>query len=349
MTERHDVVVIGAGNAGLACAHRLAAAGVDVLVVEAAGRVGGRTMSGRFGRLWYNLGTQYIGGIGTPAEALAKDVGVELSPIYENCIALYAGGRLVTAESGAAFLARLPLPLLDKVSLVRTELGLERERRLSAKLTGNARTERRTMLDGMRFADLMKDARPAVRDIYRNLLLMMTGGDPERTSAFLGLLFTAGIGTPHGENHPPSETLLAVSGGTAALPMAVAAGLGQRVRTGVSVTAVRSGPSGIAVETSAGALQARACVVAVPAHDAVRIAPDLPEAVRSALATVEYGPFVSAILHLRCQGRGPWERLFHIGAVGLRFQAFNNLTYFSPARGTKPSSSPSPRATWRGT
>lgn len=330
MTERHDVVVIGAGNAGLACARRLAAGGHDVLVIEAADRVGGRSMSGRFGRLWYNLGTQYIGGIGTPAEALAKEAGVELSPIYENCIALYAGERLVTAESGVGFLARLPLPLLDKVSLVRTELGLEKERRLGAKLTGSARADRRATLDDMRFADLLKDARPAVRDVYRNLLLMMTGGEPERTSAFLGLLFTAGIGTPHGENHPPSETLLAVTGGTAALPIAVAAQLGARVRTGTPATSVRPGPSGIEIGTLAGVLQARACVVAVPAHDAVRIAPDLPEPVRAALATVEYGPFVSAILHLRCQGRGPWEKLFHVGAVGLRFQAFNNLTYFQP-------------------
>lgn len=330
MTERHDVIVIGAGNAGLACAHKLVAAGLGPLVLEAADRVGGRTMSGRFGALWYNLGTQYIGGIGTPAETLAKDVGVGLSPIFENCIALYAGGRLVTAESGPAFLARLPLPLLDKASLVRTELRLERERRAMTKLTGSDRAKQRATLDGIRFADLLQGARPAVRDIYRNLLLMMTGGAPEETSAFLGLLFTAGIGTPHREDHPPSETLLAVTGGTEALPAAVAVGLGGRLRMGMPAMSVRPGAGGVDIETPAGTLQARACVIAVQAPDAARIAPDLPAEVRTALAGVEYGPFVSAILRVRCQGRGPWDRLFHIGAIGLRFQAFNNLTYFQP-------------------
>ena len=37
-----DVVVVGAGVAGLAAAHHVAEAGFDVLVVEADDRVGGR-------------------------------------------------------------------------------------------------------------------------------------------------------------------------------------------------------------------------------------------------------------------------------------------------------------------
>lgn len=42
MSERRDVVVVGAGLAGLACARDLAHAGTDVLVVEARERPGGR-------------------------------------------------------------------------------------------------------------------------------------------------------------------------------------------------------------------------------------------------------------------------------------------------------------------
>jgi monoamine oxidase len=41
----HDVIVVGAGIAGLAAARRLAGAGLDVQVVEARDRVGGRTLS----------------------------------------------------------------------------------------------------------------------------------------------------------------------------------------------------------------------------------------------------------------------------------------------------------------
>ncbi|WP_346139473.1 flavin monoamine oxidase family protein [Saccharopolyspora erythraea] len=43
--DRFDVVVVGAGVSGLACAAALAAAGTDVLVAEARGRTGGRLLS----------------------------------------------------------------------------------------------------------------------------------------------------------------------------------------------------------------------------------------------------------------------------------------------------------------
>lgn len=46
--ERHDVVVIGAGLAGLAAARDLTQAGADVAVVEAADRLGGRAYAGPF-------------------------------------------------------------------------------------------------------------------------------------------------------------------------------------------------------------------------------------------------------------------------------------------------------------
>jgi len=41
ITDEHDVVVVGAGAAGIAATRRLIEAGVDVLLLEARNRVGG--------------------------------------------------------------------------------------------------------------------------------------------------------------------------------------------------------------------------------------------------------------------------------------------------------------------
>ncbi|MBI5087387.1 MAG: FAD-dependent oxidoreductase, partial [Actinobacteria bacterium] len=48
LAPQHEVVVIGAGLAGLRCATDLVAAGHDVVVLEARSRVGGRVWSHRF-------------------------------------------------------------------------------------------------------------------------------------------------------------------------------------------------------------------------------------------------------------------------------------------------------------
>jgi monoamine oxidase len=49
ITDEHDVVVVGAGAAGIAATRRLIEAGVDVLLLEARNRVGGRALSVRQG------------------------------------------------------------------------------------------------------------------------------------------------------------------------------------------------------------------------------------------------------------------------------------------------------------
>jgi monoamine oxidase len=74
--ERVEVVVIGAGIAGLSAARTLADAGRSVVVLEAADRIGGRTRTDRSLGLPFDLGASWIHGTeGNPITTLAAAAG----------------------------------------------------------------------------------------------------------------------------------------------------------------------------------------------------------------------------------------------------------------------------------
>jgi monoamine oxidase len=94
MTEV-DVVVVGAGFAGLAAARDLVAAGRSVAVVEARDRVGGRVRNESIGPdTVVEVGGQWVGPTQDHVLALAKDLGVETFPTYDTgARVLHFGGK----------------------------------------------------------------------------------------------------------------------------------------------------------------------------------------------------------------------------------------------------------------
>ena len=78
MTEsKDDVVVIGAGMAGLTAARALAEAGLKVLVVEAQDRIGGRILTRHVGDEAIELGAEFIHGRPPELWALIDEAGLE--------------------------------------------------------------------------------------------------------------------------------------------------------------------------------------------------------------------------------------------------------------------------------
>ena len=80
--SHHDVIVIGAGLAGLRCAADLVAAGREPLVLEARPRVGGRVWSHRFADgQWAERGAEFVDRAHREVLALAAALGLELCDV----------------------------------------------------------------------------------------------------------------------------------------------------------------------------------------------------------------------------------------------------------------------------
>ncbi|HEU5098766.1 MAG TPA: NAD(P)/FAD-dependent oxidoreductase, partial [Roseiflexaceae bacterium] len=93
-----DVLVIGAGAAGLAAAQALASAGRRVIVLEARNRIGGRVWTDRtFARIPIERGAEFIHGAQADSWALVRRAGLRTESFSR-----WQGRRIVTEESRLA-------------------------------------------------------------------------------------------------------------------------------------------------------------------------------------------------------------------------------------------------------
>ncbi len=275
-----SVVVVGAGLSGLAAARRLTTEGVDVVVLEARERVGGRTEGHVLADgTPLELGGQWIGPTQNRMYALVEELGLEHFRTYndEGQLLFDLGGRQSRAKSHRGALPRLgPFALADLAQ------GLARFERLAARvsLTEPWNSPRADVLDGQTFETwIRRNLRTPIGRASFHMACEAVFAADSTDMSLLHALFYVHSGTDF-------ETLLSVDrgaqqdrivGGSIRIAETMAAGLGERVRLGDPVRTVAQDGAGVRVTTRAGeTFEGRHVIVTLPPTLAGRLEYDPP-------------------------------------------------------------------------
>ncbi|GLW48302.1 protoporphyrinogen oxidase [Streptomyces sp. NBRC 14336] len=308
--DHGHVVVVGAGIAGLAAAHRLLAEGRRVTVLEAAERVGGKLLPGEIAGVRVDLGAESMLARRPEAVDLAREVGLDekLQPPATATASLWTRGALRPMPKGHV----MGVPgTADAVAGVLSADGLAR----IARDTELPRTEVGDDIAVGRYV-AERVGREVVDRLVEPLLGGVYAGDAYRISmrSAVPQLFQAArthhclteavreIQAKAAANPQTGPVFMGIEGGIGTLPLAVAESVrarGGEIRTGTPVTALRRGTDGWTVVTGDRTLHADAVVLAVPATTAAGLLRAEFPAAAAELAAVEYASMALITLAYR--------------------------------------------------
>jgi len=238
-----DVVVIGAGSAGLAAARTLIELGKSVVVVEAAGRIGGRafTESETFG-VPFDHGCSWITAAnGNPYLALAKEWQFELLDHSNAGEAFFVGDRRATSSEQRKYDASWSAVqgALSKAGRAGLDVPASTVVPADLEYAGIAQSWIGPMDWGVDFKDLSTLDNWEAADPNPNLMIKQGHG---------AIVSRLGAGLP--------------------------------VKLNTPATGIDWSGKGVEVETSAGTIRAKACIVTVSTGvlgaSAIKFTPDLP-------------------------------------------------------------------------
>jgi monoamine oxidase len=277
-----DVLVIGAGLAGLTAAREVLGSGRSVLVLEARDRVGGRVLSHALkGDSYSELGGMFTGPTQDHIQALAADFGVALYPTYNTGNNVFVGGDGRREE----FPSDTPLGTAPADPLVAPDIALavtqldEMAKQVEVdEPWSSAHAEewdRQTLDTWLREhtsgnPEFMAVASAATEAIF--------GCEPGELSLLFTVFYLAASGNEENQgtfernfNTADGAQERRFAGGTHLVPQRMAAQLGDRILLNAPVRRIDQSASGVVVHSDVGVVNAARAIVAIPPTLAGRI------------------------------------------------------------------------------
>lgn len=272
-----DVVVVGAGLSGLTAAHRLRQQGDSVIVVEASGRVGGRTVNLEAAPgVVVDGGGQWIGGKHTRMFSLLDELGLKT---FDS----YTAGRTIYLRHGRQSTYHGTIPPLKPWVMAdfgQAQVRLEIMAR-TVPVDRPWKAHRAVKWDGItlgRWLDVNCRIRES-RDLFTFCFTTIFGDDPHRVSLLkaLHMIRTSG-GIEFMVNTVDGAQETRIADGAQSVSLALHRRLGDRVLLDSPVTGIVQQRGGVTVESARATIDCQRVIVAMTPADADRIAftPTLP-------------------------------------------------------------------------
>jgi monoamine oxidase len=287
-TRSADVIVVGAGLAGLTAARKVVKAGRSALLLEARNRVGGRVLNHSLGGGDYaELGAMFFGPTQDRIQALAQEVGVGTFPTYNTGNNVFwANGRRLEYPNDTPLGSAPPDPIVaGDIALAVAQLDqMSGSVPVDSPWASSSAEEwdRQTLDSWLRDHTSGSDEFMAVTSAATEAIF---GCEPRELSLLYTLFYIAASGNEQNPgtfernfNTTDGAQESRFTGGAHTIPLRVASQLGSRVVLNAPVRRIEQTSTGVTVVSDALTATGKRVIVAIPPALAGRIhyTPGLP-------------------------------------------------------------------------